>query len=349
MRPWISHSAKLVVSHALYWTGLLQLWQRLTLRQRAVVLMYHRVLTDEEQARTASHPAIVVSRDTFARHMALLKRRFTVLSAAELADRLDRKIPLPDSSCVITFDDGWRDNFTNALPVLAGLGLPALVFLPINYIGRPRVFWQEALTHLLLRAVARVRQSPEAGPRLTALLSPLGLEHALDVTGEDPRRSIIAMVGAQKQWPRQTIEALVAGLGAELGVRLEELAAIDGFIDWDQARAMAQQGVTFGGHGVEHLLLTQVSSDEALREIRGAKEALEANLPPPVATFSYPNGFVTEKIVEQVRESGYRLAFITKRGPVSCSDDPLTIRRLNVHEAATRTNPMFLARMVGLW
>lgn len=348
-RERLSYSFKIVVSHALYYVGALQLWQSIVMRKKAVVLMYHRVLTDDEQARTASHPALVVSRETFERQMALLKRRFNVLSAEELADRLARRIPLPDSSCVITFDDGWRDNFTNALPVLSHHRLPALVFLPINYIGRARLFWQEALTHLLLRAVQRVRQAPDARPRLAVLLTPTGLEGVLDIANEDPRRAVVAAVGGQKQWPRQTIEALISSLATELGVRLEDLTEIDGFIDWDQARTMARQGVTFGGHGVEHLLLTQVSREEADREIRGALEALEAKVPPPVATFSYPNGFVTEDIVEQVRKTGYQLAFITKRGPVGCLDDPLTIRRLNVHESGTRTNPMFLARIIGLW
>src|SRR5688572_6395327 len=169
-RQQLSYTLKRAIARVLYALGLLQLRQAFTLRNRAVVLMYHRVLTADERRRAGSHPALVVERDTFARQMALVKRRFTVLSVAELADRMQRDIPLPDSSCVITFDDGWKDTATNALPVLDAHALPALVFLPVNFIGRRRVFWQEALTHLLERAVAAAAASEARRTALTTLL-----------------------------------------------------------------------------------------------------------------------------------------------------------------------------------
>ena len=123
---------KVTLAHLLYYSGALLLWKAIVMRNRAVVLMYHRVLTNEERRQSGSHPALVVERETFARQMALLKRRFSVLSVDELADRLEKKVPLPNSSVIITFDDGWRDNFTNALPILRYHTLPALVFLPVN-------------------------------------------------------------------------------------------------------------------------------------------------------------------------------------------------------------------------
>ena len=347
-RQRLSYAAKLTLSHALYYAGLLQLWQRIVMRRKAVVLMYHRVLTAEQRERSASHPALIVDCETFARHMRLLKRRFVPLTADEFAERMEQNRPFPDSACLITFDDGWRDNLTNALPVLETHRLPALVFLPVNYIGRQRLFWQEALVHLLSRTVAVVRTHPDRKARFAELLAPYDLVHTLDIAEENPRAAVTEAVGSQKRFDRPKIEALLAGLAAELQVRLEDFAKVDGFIDWEEAQAMQSRGITFGGHGAEHLLLTQVSSDEAASEIRASRDVLAARLGAGPVTFSYPNGYWTPEVAATVQAEGYRLGFVTRRGFVDCRDDRFAVRRLNVHEAVTSTAPMFLARVVGL-
>ena len=345
----LSYALKLLLAQALYWTGGLALWQRLTLRGKAVVLMYHRVLTDEESRTTASHPALVVGRDSFARQMALLKRRFVVLSADEFAAHLRDKRPFPSSSCLVTFDDGWRDNYTNALPVLAEHGLPALVFLPINYIGGRRLFWQEALTHLLLRAVLDARRNADTRARVQALLQPEGLAGVLDAADAEPRQAISEAIAGQKQAPRADTERLIQALASLLHVDVASYAALDGFIDWQQVHEMGAQRIAFGAHGMDHLLLTHVSDEEADGEIRGSRAAISSLFPTTTPTFSYPNGYLTPALAARVEAAGYRVAFITRRGPVSCQDDPLTIKRINIHEGATASMPMFLGRLVGLW
>jgi peptidoglycan/xylan/chitin deacetylase (PgdA/CDA1 family) len=341
--------AKVAVAHILYYSGALLLWKAIVMRNRAVVLMYHRVLTEEERRQSGSHPALVVERATFAKQMALLKRRFSVLSVDDLADRLERKVPLPSSSVMITFDDGWRDNFTNALPILRRHTLPALVFLPVNYIGGTRLFWQEALTQLLRRIIETVRRNPAERDRFLALLKGHALGHLLDPSNTDEAPRIARALDQLKPQSRETIASLVDTLAEAVGLELSELSATDGFIDWSQAGQMAKEGISFGGHGVEHLLLTYASSDEADREIGGAKRGIESRLAMPVSSFSFPNGYWTPELVQRVKAAGYRLSFITKRGFVSCNDDPFTLRRLNVHEAETGSMPMFMARIVGLW
>jgi peptidoglycan/xylan/chitin deacetylase (PgdA/CDA1 family) len=329
--------------------GALQLLQAIRLRNRTVVLMYHRVLTADERRTSGSHPALVVDRATFARQMSLLKKRFVVLSVAELAAYVEQRRPLPSSSCLVTFDDGWRDNYDNALPILSELRIPSLIFLPMNFIGQRRVFWQEGLVQLLGRAVAVARETPDRRPALEALLAPVGLAFVLDLPDRDPKRAIIDAVTAQKKLTRPTIERLVADLAEQVSVRLEELASADGFIDWPQADTMMKHGVTFGGHGLDHLLLTQVSDAQAVAEIDGSKAALDEKLAEPTPTFSYPNGYWSPRLAEQVRRAGYRLAFSAMGGPMTSDDDPWTLRRVNIHESVTDTDALFLARLVGLF
>ena len=347
-RQQLIYRVKRTAARLLYSLGLMQAWQAITLRRRAVVLMYHRVLTAEQRRRAGSHPALVVDADTFARQMAFLKEHFVVMSVAQFAEHLEQRRPFPPSTCIITFDDGWHDNYQNAVPVLARLGLPSLIFLPINYIGGRRVFWQEALVQLLHRAISQVREQPDSRAAIEAVLKPVGLAGVLEMNATDPKAALFSIVTEQKRLSREAIEQLVGDLARAIGVEPEELAHADGFIDWSQVEEMSRQGVTFGGHGLEHLLLTQVSDAQVDREVTGSKAALDQRLREPTPTFSYPNGYCTPKVAEKVKSVGYRLAFIATGGPVTCNDDPWTVGRVNIHESVTDTEPLFLARLVGL-
>jgi peptidoglycan/xylan/chitin deacetylase (PgdA/CDA1 family) len=348
-RDRIKSTIKVVAAHTLYLMGVLQVWQRIALRRKAVVLMYHRVLTPDERAMTGSHPGIVVDREDFAAQMAMLKERFRVLSIKEFTDRMERKVPFEDASCLITFDDGWRDNYSHALPILRHHGIPAVIFLPVNFIGGGRLFWQELLTHLTLRAVTQARQSPECRERLSRLLATVGLESTLEAAESDLRVTVVEAVRRQKHVPPTVINSTLTGLAEELGVRWEEYQEADGFLDWGQVSTMAQQGVTFGGHGAEHRILTFVSPSEAQEEIQTAKAVLDSRLSVPAQAFSYPNGNWSPEVAKLVEESGYRVAFTTDPGYVSCDDDRFSIRRVNIHDGLMGSRPMFLARIVGLF
>jgi peptidoglycan/xylan/chitin deacetylase (PgdA/CDA1 family) len=344
----VKYGARVVIAQALYATGLLQLWQSVVMRRKAVVLMYHRVLSDDEQRETASHPGMVVSRETFAAHLRLLKRRFVVLSLEQFADHMNRGIPFPDSSCLITFDDGWRDNLTNALPLLKDHDFPAVIFLPVNYIGQRKLFRREALTHLLVRATAAVTHEPGLRAALTDLLTPAGLAGILDLTATDARPAIIRALGADPL-RSPAIDVLIENLSSALGVRVVELNTPDRFMDWAEIEQMTDHQVAFGGHGADHKLLTEATPGEVDAELRCSKAMMATRFRGMTPAFSYPNGHWSTKVAHQVRDCGFRLAFTTESGTVSSGDDRFSVKRLNIHEDMTGTAPMFLARLVGLF
>jgi peptidoglycan/xylan/chitin deacetylase (PgdA/CDA1 family) len=344
----LKHAVKVTVAYLLYYGGLLHLWQAVALRRRSVVLMYHRVLTDEEKSRTGSHPGIIVGQETFARQMAVLKGRFQVLSLSEFAQHIERRSPFPDSSCLITFDDGWEDNYTHALPVLAQHSLPALVFLPVNFIGQRRLFWREALTHVIVEAIQSLRRSPDRRARIAAQLAPLGLASTLEAVG-DPRPTVIEAVNDLDHPMLPAVETVLTALSAELGLKVEDLPTPDRFCNWAQVELMSQRGVDFGGHGADHRVLTDVTEEHVRHELARSKATLDERFPAFVPTFSYPSGKWTRAIVADVQRAQFRLAFTTQPGFVGCNDDPFVIRRVNIHESATSSTPMFLARLLGLF
>lgn len=346
----IKYGMKLVVAHGLYALGILQLWQRIVLRRRAVVLMYHRVLTADERTMTASHPAIVVERETFAAHMALVGRRFNVMTVDQFVERIERRIPFENSSCLVTFDDGWHDNYRHALPILSRHRIPALIFLPVNYIGEQRLFWQEALVHGLQAAMREARQNPSKAAFLREIVAPLGLEEVFDLADVDPRRRIIGLMTLKrKRFNPADVDAVLTQLDKEVGSRNAGASAVDGFLTWEQVAAMSKDGVRFGGHGAEHHLLSHLSPDESREDIERCKAVMASHLKEEPLAFTYPRGYWTPQVVELVKKAGYRLAFIAKGGSVACEDDPYTLRRINICQEGTETAPLFLARIVGLF
>lgn len=343
---------KQAIKRGLAWildvSGVLRLWHAWAFRDAAIVLMYHRVLSPDERRRTGSHPAIVVSAETFAMHMAVLRRRFTVLSLEEFSQRLERGEPFPSGACLITFDDGWSDNFVNAWPVLREHGLPATIFLPVHYIGSKRLFWREAVTHVLVQVVGACHDRPELRARCAAHLEPFGLAHVLEVEPARARAATRLALAEEKHATPAAIERLIAALAREVGLDVHALQTPDTFIDWDQVAAMARGGMSFGGHGAEHYLLTDIPLTDADQDIRASKTALDAQVPSAVAAFAYPNGNWSPQIAARVRAAGYQLAFTTNVGLVRPGDDPLTLKRVNIHEGATCTAPLFVARLLGV-
>src|SRR4030095_13864207 len=99
---------------------------------------YHRVLEKEEPYLDHSQPGMVVTLPTFERHLSFVERHFDI---APLSSILDVETGRRRPRCVITFDDGWRDNYELAFPALRKRGLPAAIFVTTDFIGGDRVFW----------------------------------------------------------------------------------------------------------------------------------------------------------------------------------------------------------------
>ncbi len=346
---WVKRTVKVAVANCLYATGVLQFCLRRSLRRRAVALMYHRILSPAERAASGSHPAYIVDTQTFAMHLDVLRRRFRVISPAAFAQHLEHDRPFADSTCLITFDDGWKDNLSNALPLLDRLELPVLVFLPVNFIGERRMFWREAVTHLLVRAVAVARRDQDRHASLTALLATYGLADVLDLPDENLKESILSLVLSRTQRRMASAESLIEALSAALSVRVEDLETPDRFVTWDEAAQMADRRVYFGGHGAEHRLLAELDASDAQAEVTASKAALERLGRATIPAFSYPNGSFNSSVIDAVRAAGYRLAFTIEPGSIAADDDRFTLKRINIHEDATSTEPLFLARLVGLF
>jgi peptidoglycan/xylan/chitin deacetylase (PgdA/CDA1 family) len=327
---------KTALSAVLHHSGLLSRIAERRLRNRAVVLMYHRVIPKSRRGYCHSSPGIVVDEDTFRRHLAVLVKRFRILTLEEFGSYLQRGEPFPDRSCLVTFDDGWIDNYHTAYPILLEYGVPATIFLPLAYIGADRMFWQEELS---LRLSELLHSTEEKDLRLIrSLMKSEGLPDE-----EQVQSFIQELKGAGSE-----------GISAVLG-RLRDhqtdapLPEHDNrYVDWRQVEEMLAHGVSFGSHCISHRILTRLSPNEKRAEIVDSRSQLADKLGVEVKAIAYPNGDYDDEVVDLTGAAGYRLGFSTVPGYVSSSTHALAIPRMNIHEHATRSEPMLMCRILGI-
>lgn len=317
------------------------LW-RLDRQPRLLVLMYHRVLPQHHPARAVEQPGMYVSPETFAMHVRLLQAHFTLVHLDDWLDARRAGRPLPVRACAITFDDGWRDNYEYAFPVLRAAAAPATIFLVSDMVGTRYRFWPNRLADLL------ANHAPAAlATRLPEWLEPLVAAAAVDRGAPLDAEQIDAVIGRCKQV--RTDAQIAAALddieralgGGDQGHR--DLA------DWDEIREMVDSGlVRVGSHTRRHTRLVAGLTVEQLQdEIAGSHRVLEERLGHPPRTFCYPNGDHCPAAVEAVR-ARYIGAVTTSSGWNASGADAHLLRRVGVHEDVTRTPAAFLARLAGI-
>jgi len=224
-----------------------------------IVLMYHQVNDNFEP-----NP-ILVSTKAFRQQMQYLyNHEYRVIGASELVSELNRsaspqalnpkiKKRLSSKTVSITFDDGYRDNYLDAYPILKEFAFPATIFLTIG------------------------------------------------------------MIEADKANPRYKI------------------TPFRDMLRWKDIREMAENGIEFGAHTVNHPHLTQISIKEAKREIEESKKVVSEFTGLPISAFSYPSGEHNKNIKKLVKEAGFTCAFTTKPGTNREGEDLLELKRIAIN------------------
>jgi len=330
------------LAYVAYYSGLLWLYAAVTLRNRAVVLMYHRVLPVD--ANSFSSEGIVVTPKTFERQLDFLKEHFTALSAEAFCNCL-KQGKFPRRACLLTFDDGWFDNERYALPILERHRIPAVLFAATGYIGGNGAFWQEELTRLLFTA-------SQSSARHASLLEQLGLGSLVSADAVEARRRAREFVTRLKSGdPAEIVrvrQLLVGILG--LSDDQHDFTGDDRFLTWDALRRLAAGALfTVASHGHTHRPLTQLGRSGAAEDMLHSRQEFERQGLPSPWMCAYPNGDHDPDVTEAARSAGFHLGFTTVSGRVSVGDDPLRIKRMNIHEWTSSTRPEFLCQILGLF
>lgn len=323
--------------------SLLAAYSRLKLRTASqpvlLILTYHRVLPADSEYRATEQPGMIVSPETLEQHIKLTKQLGAQpIHLNDWLERQDRGDNLPRLSVAFTFDDGWRDNYEHAYPILERHQVPATIFLVTRMIDTPWSFWPEQVIKLL--TTQRIPETDEAfdwlRPYIPATNTP-------QKAGTMSLATADRVINNLKALDDLTI---LARLDAIYNAKPETLSQTESrvMLSYGELREMATHGlIRYGLHTRHHYRLNQITDnhimeDEIVNCIDDTRHLGESVVP----IFCYPNGDITVKGRELVAKH-YDAACTTKTGWNMSGCDPYNLHRFNLHDGNSASKRMLLA------
>ena len=297
------------------------------------LLMYHRILPKSDPRYALEEPGMVVTPETFRAHLRILAEFFEFLPLTEWHRRAKNGKTLPNKTCAITFDDGWRDNYEYALPVLEESGTPATLFAVAEMIGTSRQFWPNRIGHLLTQHGDEIRDIDDG-----QWLRP-------ENSGPVDREVVAAIIDNCKNLSDDEIESRLDQLESTLAISPPSEPAL---MDWQQLSTIAARGlVEIGSHTCNHRRLLAGMNPQTLQhEIVDSKTLLEAKLERPITSFCYPNGDYSPQAAGLVAQH-YELAVTTRRGLNNAASTSHQLNRIGVHQDSSDSRTKLLTRLSG--
>ncbi len=304
------------------------------------VFTYHRIAVSGIASNLYYDPVVSATPEAFEAQIQLISTRFQILGLPMLLEIADgdhvavRAMAVPGKPmALITFDDGYRDNCTTALPILRKLGVPATFFIVGGFLDTAPLPWWDHLAYVLkqtqVQQLVLKRWPEDVHPVVIALGQDSGTQQRIAAIGTMVRLFLEGSVKDEAWFLAQLDEqANLSVDAAQLGREL--------FMDVNQVKQLVDAGMAVGSHTQSHQALATLDEAAQLQELSTSKRFLESVLGQEVHALAYPFGWAGsfhERTMQLARGAGYRLAFSALEGvnrPGSPGFQPLALRRLNV-------------------
>lgn len=306
---------EIFIAACFYYSGLVKLvlWRKQHSRPSLVILNYHRAAGGDLRA-----------------HLLHLRRHYRLLPLETALEELytsckkgpqrgDRRVPL-----VLTFDDGYRDNYTCAFALAQELQVPLTIFLIPGYIESGSRFWWHEADYLVFHTQLDKVEIEGRIYHLDNLNERKALAQAIDT-----RLRHASSVSEREEF-LLSVRKLLVESSALLADEQDTLP-----LTWAEVQAMQESGwVSFGAHTMHHPILAYLSDPAEVQcEVSECRVLLERHLGHPVRSFAYPVGkleHIGEQGLRAVQEAGYDWAITTIHGFNTRQTDPYLLRRVDV-------------------
>lgn len=265
------------------------------------ILAYHRVV-DLADPGAFEFDLELISADSrgFREQLLLLKRHFQPMRLSDVIAARDSGTRLPTNAVVVTFDDGYEDNYRVAYPILRELGVPATFFVSTGHIDSGRPFAYDWLVYMILQAPVKRLVLPE-----------LALDVAIPSSRAARRRFATNVLRHIKLFDGASQMAAIARMEREW--QMPRNAGSPGCLpmSWDQLREMHASGFEIGSHGVSHQMLAKLPDEQVREELKQSKATLERELGAPATLLAYPVGgdhAFDHRVIRATQAAGYSAA-----------------------------------------
>ena len=285
-------------------------------RSHATIVQYHRVT---DRTKNWALGSISISPRSFRDHIEYFMSRYEIVPLDDILQGLQER-ELGHGKLAITFDDGYRDNYAEAYPILAKYSLPFTVFLITGHIGTGEPLWWDRVGYAVCKTdVCRLE------------LGELG-NYSLGSSVESRDRVSSLIINKLKSLQRSRRKVLAEEITKACRLTIPHHAAKQMMLSWEEVKRMSRDGVEFGAHSVTHPNLLTSSTSEARWEILHSKRDLERKLAKKAKFFAYPYGALENRVIRLVREQGFEGAVNVSQTWVTRSDNPYLLARIGAVE-----------------
>ena len=275
-----------------------------------LVIGYHRVVDDFRVQARGYMPSMLISAATLEKQLDWIGRRYEFADPDDMDRWLQGERPAGRPVAVITFDDGYRDVYEQAFPLLKRKGIPAVVFVVTDLVGETRLQIHDELYLQLARALRAwhmPRRRLQEVLREAQVVSTPGL--GADGNSGGPLQITRALLSALTQVELRSVIGVLRQQSE--GRELETGALMS--LDWAMLGEMQRADIRIGSHTCSHALLTNEAASKVVAEARNSRRELERRLGTTPAHFAYPDGRFDASVVAAVADAGYRFGYTTCR------------------------------------
>ena len=336
---------KIFLSLVFYYLGLVAIIRFLFGQKGIRILAYHKIETNEFDDLNMSIPV-----SDFEVQIKYLSEHYHVVSLLDYLRSIQTRKKIKKNMVIITFDDGYKDNYTNAFSIVKKYSIPITIFLTVIPISTGQSLWYEVIVHLIKNSMIKELD-----------LSNYGMGQIILKSSSDKQVAIYQIVNKAKTMPENQRQNLIDCLRRKLIIEDNNNQNNDDMenlmLSWDEIREMKNHGVTFGSHTMSHPILTQIPFETAEMEIKKSKYIIEKELGEKISLFTYPNGGpedFNEDIINIIRKSGFSCACSLIPGVVKTGDNLFTLNRIGVDKDFIGkkkfiTKALFATEMAGIF
>lgn len=309
-------------------------------REKVLILAYHGVTNKKYRIQ----PWILVSRVTLEQEIKFISERYRVITLNEAADAFKSGKDLPANTAVITFDDGYRNNYSIALPILQKYKVPATMFITAGYIGSKEIL---PMDEAYLIIVYSRNKKP-------ITIKEIGLGPLYFNTDAALLESYHKTVAALKKHSTDKQKEYLCILRELLNSEYDQDIIKEDFelLSWEEIGVLLKSGlVHIGAHTVSHEILTNLELHEAFREIQDSKTIIQANTGVDINLFAYPNGTETdynEDHITYLKNNAFKSAVTTTSKLNTISEDPFRLGRISVGPELSDNPTHFSLKVSGV-
>ncbi len=240
------------------------------------ILAYHRVINHQEKFFPNDIELISSSPKMFEKQIKYICRHYQPITFKMFSNNHHDPKSFKKPPIIITFDDGFYDNYKIVYPILKKYDAQATFFLVTNTLDTDEPLWFDLLAYLIMKT-----------DKSSILIQDKEILLSNDIRTK--RKIIEKILLDVRQIDNKDRLKIVEELKKQLRYSID-YAKTTNYLSWNNVREMYKNGMEFGSHSVSHPILAQTSTDQIKNELSQSKERIEEMLQDECKTFAYPVG-----------------------------------------------------------